>query len=80
VQISAKIGTGIENLFEEIRQVCGVADFDLKTTVCFTSRQEKLLKQLKEAKGQAADIIAQAQKRATEIVDEAKELSILARQ
>jgi len=50
VQISAKIGTGIENLLEEIRQVCGVADFDLKTTVCFTSRQENLLKQLKKAK------------------------------
>jgi len=50
VQISAKIGTGIENLLEEIRQICGVTDFDLKTTVCFTSRQENLLKQLKKAK------------------------------
>jgi len=50
VQISAKTGTGIENLLEEIRQVCGVADFDLKTTVCFTDRQENLLTQLIKAK------------------------------
>ena len=61
VQISAKIGTGIENLLEEIRQICGVTDFDLKTTVCFTSRQENLLKQLKKAKSkqQAVSIITE---------------------
>ena len=35
--------------------------------------EKKAAEQLKDAKGQAADIIAQAQKRATEIVDEAKE-------
>ncbi|MFH1882294.1 MAG: GTPase, partial [Planctomycetota bacterium] len=50
VQISAKEGTGIENLIEKIRQICGVADFVLKTAVCFTNRQENLLKQLKNAK------------------------------
>jgi tRNA modification GTPase len=50
VKISAKTGAGVENLFEEIRRVCSVADFDLKTTVCFTSRQENLLTQLKNAK------------------------------
>ncbi len=50
VQISAKLGTGIENLTEKIRQVCGVAGFDLKTAVCITGRQEGLLEQLKAAK------------------------------
>ena len=50
VQISAKYGNGIENLYEKIRQICGVADFNLHTPVCFTDRQETLLKQLKTAK------------------------------
>jgi len=53
VQISAKFGTGIENLAEKIRQLCGVADFDLKSAVCITSRQENLLKQLKKAKSKS---------------------------
>lgn len=59
VQISAKLGTGIENLLRKIRQICGVVDFDLQAEACFTSRQEKLLKQLKKAKSgkQAASII-----------------------
>ena len=61
VQISAKLGTGVENLIEKIRQVCGVADFDLQQPVCFTGRQENLLKQMKDAKSkqQAASIIAE---------------------
>ncbi len=61
VQISAKDGIGIENLLEKIRQICGVADFDLKTAVCFTDRQEKLLRQLKNAKSkqQATSIITE---------------------
>jgi len=61
VQISAKAGTGIEDLTGKIRQICGVADFDLKTAICFTTRQEKLLKQLKKAKSksQAASIITE---------------------
>jgi len=50
VQISAKEGTGIENLLEKIRQICGVAEFDLKTAIVFTNRQENLLQQLKNAK------------------------------
>ena len=59
VQISAKLGAGIENLLKEIRQICGVSDFDLRTAVCFTSRQENLVKQLQKAnsKQQAASII-----------------------
>ena len=61
VQISAKDGTGIENLLEKIRQICGVADFDLKTPVVFTSRQEEVLKRLKNAKSkqQATSIITE---------------------
>jgi len=61
VQISAKYGNGIENLCEKIRQIYGVADFDLHTPVCFTDRQETLLKQLKDAKStqQATSIISE---------------------
>jgi tRNA modification GTPase len=61
VQISAKEGTGIENLIEKIRQITGVADFDLKTPVVFTSRQEVVLKRLKNAKSkqQATSIITE---------------------
>jgi len=61
VQISAKFGTGIENLTERIQHLCGVADFDLQSPVVFTSRQKNLLKQLKKAKSkqQAASIITE---------------------
>ncbi len=61
VKISAKEGTGIENLLEKIRQICSVADFDLKTAVCFTQRQNNMLQQLQNAKSiqQAALIITE---------------------
>ncbi|MBA7658977.1 tRNA modification GTPase MnmE [subsurface metagenome] len=61
IQISAKFGTGIENLTERIQQLCGITDFDLQTPVVFTSRQEKLLQQLKNAKSkrQAASIVTE---------------------
>lgn len=61
VRISAKEGTGIESLLEKIRQTCGVTDFDLKTPVVFTIRQENLLQQLKNAKSkqQATSIISE---------------------
>jgi tRNA modification GTPase len=61
VKISAKFGTGIETLLEKIQQVCGVTDFDLKTAVCFTPRQENLLKQLQKAKSkqQAVSVITE---------------------
>jgi tRNA modification GTPase len=61
VKISAKEGTGIENLIEKIRQICGVADFNVKTPVVFTIRQENLLQQLKKTKSkqQAASIITE---------------------
>jgi tRNA modification GTPase len=50
VKISAKFGSGIENLAEKIRQICGVDNFDLRQPVCFSSRQESLLRQLKKAR------------------------------
>lgn len=60
VLTSTTEGTGIENLTEKIRRVCGVVDFDLRTAVCFTERQEKLLKQLTTIKSnQAASVITE---------------------
>jgi len=61
VQISAKLGAGIENLKEKIRQTTGAADFDLRQAICFTSRQENLLKQLinVKSKRQAASTITE---------------------
>lgn len=61
VQVSAKLGIGLDKLTEKICRVCGVADFDPKTTVCFTDRQENLLRQLAtvKSKQQAAPIISE---------------------
>ncbi len=50
VQISAKFGTAIVELIKKIREVLASTDFDLKQPVCFTPRQQSLLKQLKKAK------------------------------
>ncbi len=60
VQISAKQGTGIEELKERIQQVCGATHLDPRQPVCFTARQEKLLRQLSNAtsKQQAASNIS----------------------
>ncbi len=59
VQISAKLGDGIEKLKEKIQQTCGAADFNSRQPVCFTIRQENLLGQLIHApsKQQAASNI-----------------------
>jgi len=61
VQISAKLGTGIENLLKKIRESCRVADFDLHASVCFTKRQKNLLRQLQNSnsKQQTASIITE---------------------
>ena len=61
VSISAKFGTGIENLTQKILQICGVDGFDLQTAVFFTSRQENLLKQLRisKSKKQAVSFITE---------------------
>jgi tRNA modification GTPase len=50
IKISAKAGTGIENLLKKIRQLSGAADFDLQSPVCFTDRQKNLLQKLTSAK------------------------------
>jgi tRNA modification GTPase len=61
IQISAKLGTGIEKLKESILQTSGVANFDPQQPVCFTTRQENLLRQLTkaESKQQAASNITE---------------------
>ncbi|MHC4259643.1 MAG: GTPase [Planctomycetota bacterium] len=61
VKISAKLGTGVENLLTEIQQIYGVVNFDLKAPVCFTNRQRNLLEKLKNArsKQQATSIITE---------------------
>jgi len=50
VQISAKFGTGIENLLKKIQQSLGVMDFDLGSAVCFTDRHQRLVKRIVESK------------------------------
>jgi len=50
VQISAKSGTGIENLLKKIQRSLGVVGFDLGSAVCFTDRQQRLVKKLAESK------------------------------
>ena len=50
VRISAKFGTGIENLLEQVRKITGTADLDLHLAVCINDRQKDLLKRLKAVK------------------------------
>lgn len=61
VRISAKEGAGIEQLKERMCRTIGAAGFDLQQPVCFTSRQEDLLRQLINAKSkqQAASNITE---------------------
>jgi len=61
IQISAKLGTGIHTLKQNILQTTATADFDPKTPVAFTSRQKKLLRQLATAKSsrQSGSIISE---------------------
>ncbi len=61
VQISAKFGTGIEKLADKIQEVAGISDFDFLNSVCFTTRQEQLLEELKTVKSrkQAASVITE---------------------
>jgi hypothetical protein len=51
--MSAKLGTGLEKLAEKIRQTCGVKNFDLRQPVCFSSRQENLLKKLNKVRSKS---------------------------
>jgi tRNA modification GTPase len=50
LKISAKTGSGVKELVEEIEQNLGVYDFDIKKTVCFTDRQQKILVRIVSAK------------------------------
>ncbi|MHC4456073.1 MAG: GTPase [Planctomycetota bacterium] len=61
VQISAKTGSGIENLIKKIQQLLGIDCLDLKAETCFTSRQENLLTKLinVKSKRQAIAIITE---------------------
>lgn len=46
VKISAKTGTGIKELIDEIEYALGVAEYDLKKTVCFTDRQKEIMRRI----------------------------------
>ncbi|MFH1717033.1 MAG: GTPase [Planctomycetota bacterium] len=61
VRIGATEGAGIEDLKEEIQRILGTPDFDLHQAVCFTDRQENLLRELQKVKSklQAASIITE---------------------
>jgi tRNA modification GTPase len=50
VHTSAKEGTGIEKLGKKIIKTIGAADFDSREPICFTARQENLLKKLTNIK------------------------------
>ena len=56
VKISAKEQTGIENLISSIHQTCGTANFDLRTPVCFTDRQKKLLTKLSQTQSKQQSV------------------------
>lgn len=49
LKISAKTGSGIRELVDEIEQTLGVLDFDIRKTVCFTDRQRKIVEQIASA-------------------------------
>lgn len=61
VILSAKLGTGIEHLCDKILQFTAVESFDLNQPICFTIRQEHILRQLTNAdsKDKASDIITE---------------------
>jgi tRNA modification GTPase len=50
IKISAKTGSGINELIGAIEHKLGVSDFDMKKTVCWTDRQRKILEQIASAK------------------------------
>ncbi|MFA5291670.1 MAG: GTPase [Phycisphaerae bacterium] len=49
LKISAKTGSGIRELIDEIETALGAVDFDMRKTVCFTDRQEKIMRQIVSA-------------------------------
>jgi tRNA modification GTPase len=61
VRISAKHGTGIDNLIQAIHQALSTTTFDPRTAAAFTPRQSVLLNQLQRAssKPEACSILSQ---------------------
>lgn len=61
ISISAKFGTGCDELIRRIEETLGVTQFDDKKPVCFTGRQEELLGQItsSQSKEQAASAISE---------------------
>ena len=53
VQISAKLGTGIDNLISAIHRVCGVAALDVHAPIAFSDRQRRLLESLQHSDSKA---------------------------
>jgi tRNA modification GTPase len=58
VPISAKQGTGMEDLIHAVHQVCRVADFPSDCLVAFTERQRRLLGELQHAKSRNGAVAA----------------------
>jgi tRNA modification GTPase len=54
ISISAKFGSGIDYLCDEIQRLAGVENFDPNQSICFTPRQEQLLAQLSKVKSKDA--------------------------
>jgi tRNA modification GTPase len=54
ISISAKFGSGIDYLCDEIQRLAGIENFDPNQPICFTPRQEQLLAQLSTAKSKDA--------------------------
>jgi HPt (histidine-containing phosphotransfer) domain-containing protein len=50
VMVSAKVGSGIDSLVRSIERICGLFEIEAGAAVCFTERQEELLRQLRGAK------------------------------
>jgi len=53
VPISAKQGSGIDDLIHAIHRICRVADFDLRVPIVFTDRQMHLLEALQHSDSEA---------------------------
>ena len=61
LKISAKTGSGINELIGAIEKALGVWDFDMKKTVCFTDRQREILRHIASSKKkqQAEELITE---------------------
>jgi len=53
VHISAKLGTGIDDLSHAIHRVCGVAALDVHAPIAFSDRQKRLLESLQHSDSKA---------------------------